>query len=62
MKQLTKTILFKQISKAEIEKFELNNDVILPDYLKDFFLKYNGSRIREHIYMEEQNMGLILFR
>jgi hypothetical protein len=59
MKQLTKTILFKEISKADIKKFELDNNVILPNYLKDFFYKYNGSRIKEHTYIYNETKYVV---
>ena len=50
MKNLIIEDSFVPITKREIEIFEINNKIILPLYLKDFFLKYNGASIKEYLY------------
>jgi len=50
MKSLTIENSFIPITEKEIEIFEMNNKVILPNYLRKFFLKYNGSSTKECLY------------
>jgi hypothetical protein len=50
MRQLTKTRLFKPISLEEINSFDIQNNFKLPNYLKEFFFNYNGSKIEENSY------------
>jgi hypothetical protein len=55
MKNLIIEDFFVPITETEIEQFENNNNVIMPNYLKDFFLKYNGASVTEYMYFNEVN-------
>ncbi|KUJ60596.1 hypothetical protein AR687_17650 [Flavobacteriaceae bacterium CRH] len=50
MRHLTIESSFIPVNKDKIERFELANNIVLPNYLKDFFVKYNGASIKEYIY------------
>lgn len=50
MRHLTIESSFIPLNKDEIEHFELANNIVLPNYLKDFFEKYNGASTKEYLY------------
>jgi hypothetical protein len=50
MRNLTIKQCFMPITRKEIELFERENNISLPIYLKDFFLIYNGAKIKESFY------------
>lgn len=41
------------INMEEIMRFEELNEFVLPAYLRDFFLKYNGAETKEAVYKEK---------
>jgi hypothetical protein len=53
MRDLTIEKLFIPISKEDILFFENKFSVLLPEYLQNFFLKYNGARTKEHRFHNE---------
>lgn len=50
MKKLTIEDFFVPITKEDINKFEKENNMIMPNYLRKFFFMYNGASIKECIY------------
>ena len=53
MRELTIEQLFVNISKEDILLFEKNFSIVLPEYLRTFFLKYNGARTKEYKFHNE---------
>jgi hypothetical protein len=50
MKYLTIKSTFMPINEDEFELFERKNNILMPDYLKEFFTKYNGAEVNESFY------------
>ena len=50
MKKLTIEDFFVPITEKDIKLFEKRNNLVLPNYLADFFLNYNGTTTKECIY------------
>ncbi|CAM3139271.1 SMI1/KNR4 family protein [Flavobacterium frigoris] len=59
MRHLTIDSSFIPLNKDEIELFELANNVVLPNYLKDFFVKYNGAKILEAFYGDQYYISFL---
>jgi hypothetical protein len=54
MRNLTVKYYFTlTINEYEIDLFENNNNIVMPKYLKEFFLKYNGTKITESFYKQQ---------
>lgn len=55
MKTLTIDGFFINISKDDIHYFETKYKIELPEYLKDFILKYNGTSTNECVFTTNTN-------
>jgi hypothetical protein len=53
MRELTKEFFFIDISKEDILLVERKFSIVLPEYLRTFFLKYNGARTKEYRFHNE---------
>jgi hypothetical protein len=50
MRNLIIEDFFVPITKEEINQFEKDNNLDMPNYLKEFFIIYNGASVKECIY------------
>jgi hypothetical protein len=49
MRELTRLRRFRPITQEDIEAFEKKN-LLMPNYLREFFKKYNGAKIKENFH------------
>jgi hypothetical protein len=60
MRKLTKTYQNSTINMEEIESFEREESIIIPEIYKEFIVEYQGSGVNEILYYDKSNTLWIL--